>query len=48
VGPRLAGWSQFTRICRIESWRIRRHAPLPYGIAIAAGGVWTLLLNFGS
>jgi prepilin peptidase CpaA len=44
----LAGWPQFSRICRIESWRIRRHAPLPYGVAIAAGGVWTLLLNFGS
>jgi prepilin peptidase CpaA len=32
------------RILTIESWRIRRHGPLPYGVAIAAGGAYALLL----
>lgn len=30
------------RIFNIEAWRIRRRKPLPYGLAIAAGGVFTL------
>jgi prepilin peptidase CpaA len=42
------GASPFRRICTVERWRIRRHAPLPYGIAIAGGGVWALLSNLGS
>jgi len=31
------------RVWRAECWRIRRGGPLPYGVAIAAGGVLTLL-----
>lgn len=27
------------RVCRVEAWRIRRKGPLPYAVAIAAGGV---------
>jgi len=33
----------FTRIARIESWRIRRGGPLPYAIAIATGFAITVL-----
>jgi prepilin peptidase CpaA len=31
------------RVAAIESWRIRRRGPLPYGVAIAAGGAFALL-----
>jgi prepilin peptidase CpaA len=31
------------RVATIESWRIRRRGPLPYGVAIAAGGTFVLL-----
>jgi len=31
------------RVWRAECWRIRRGGPLPYGVAIAIGGVLTLL-----
>lgn len=31
------------RILRIEHWRIRRRAPLPYASAICAGAIFTLL-----
>ena len=30
------------RILRCEGWRIRRGAPLPYGVAIAAGTVFAM------
>jgi prepilin peptidase CpaA len=43
--PRDAG--VVSRVLALESWRIRRHGPLPYGIAIAAGGIWVLLTGFG-
>src|SRR5437868_12503344 len=41
--PRLApaGSSFARRVYAIERWRHLRHAPLPYGVAIACGGVWT-------
>ena len=43
--PRSAGrrakW--LPRIMRIESWRLRRGGPLPYAVAIAAGGLFVLL-----
>lgn len=43
--PRLApaGSSLARRIYAIERWRHLRHAPLPYGVAIACGGIWTIL-----
>ena len=43
--PRLApaGASLVRRVYAIERWRHLRHAPLPYGVAIACGGIWTVL-----
>jgi prepilin peptidase CpaA len=42
--PRLApaGSSFVRRVYAIERWRHLRHAPLPYGAAIACGGIWTV------
>lgn len=42
--PRLApaGSSLMRRIYAIERWRHLRHVPLPYGVAIACGGIWTI------
>src|SRR3954451_178067 len=42
--PRLApaGASVVRRVYAIERWRHLRHAPLPYGVAIACGGIWTV------
>ncbi len=42
--PRLApaGASLVRRVYAIERWRHLRHAPLPYGVAIACGGIWTV------
>lgn len=43
--PKLApvGSSFARRVYAIERWRHVRHAPLPYGVAIACGGIWTIL-----
>ncbi|QIG91075.1 A24 family peptidase [Bradyrhizobium sp. 6(2017)] len=43
--PRLApaGSSLVRRVYVVERWRHLRHAPLPYGVAIACGGIWTVL-----
>jgi len=43
--PKLApaGSSFVRRVYAIERWRNLRHAPLPYGVAIACGGIWTVL-----
>ncbi|WP_234680997.1 A24 family peptidase [Bradyrhizobium monzae] len=38
-----AGSSLARRVYAIERWRHLRHAPLPYGVAIACGGIWTIL-----
>jgi prepilin peptidase CpaA len=38
------GW-QLRRIYVVERWRILRHAPLPYALAIACGGIWAVLNN---
>jgi prepilin peptidase CpaA len=42
--PRLApaGSSFVRRVYAIERWRHLRQAPLPYGVAIACGGIWTI------
>ena len=47
--PRLAmiDASVFRRVYAVERWRIIRHAPLPYGVAIACGGIWTILQTIG-
>jgi prepilin peptidase CpaA len=43
--PRLApaGSSFVRRVYTVERWRHLRHAPLPYGVAIACGGIWSVL-----
>jgi Flp pilus assembly protein protease CpaA len=40
--PKLApaGSSLVRRVYAVERWRNLRHAPLPYGVAIACGGIW--------
>jgi len=42
--PRLApaGASLVRRVYAVERWRHLRHAPLPYGVAIACGGIWAI------
>ena len=42
--PKLApaGSSLVRRVYAVERWRHLRHAPLPYGVAIACGGIWTI------
>lgn len=44
VGRHTLRRSTLARVVRAERWRICRGAPLPYGFAIAAGGI-TLLLK---
>ena len=41
--PAPAGSALLRRIVAVERWRHVRRAPLPYGAAIACGGIWTLL-----
>jgi prepilin peptidase CpaA len=50
AGPRLAPRLRPTgaahpiaRILAVEAWRLRRGGPLPYGVAIAAGGIFVIL-----
>jgi prepilin peptidase CpaA len=38
-----AGSSLVRRVYAVERWRNLRRAPLPYGVAIACGGIWTVL-----
>ena len=42
--PRLApaGSSLVRRVYAVERWRHLRQAPLPYGVAIASGGIWAV------
>lgn len=42
------GQSTPRRFLTVEAWRIRRRGPLPYGVAIAAGGTLVLLQSTGS
>ena len=43
--PRLApaGSSLVRRVYAVERWRHLRQAPLPFGVAIACGGIWAIL-----
>jgi len=36
------------RLFTNERWRVRRGGSLPYGVAIAGGGVWTILSGWGA
>lgn len=42
--PKLApaGSSLVRRVYAVERWRHLRYAPLPYGAAIACGGIWAI------
>lgn len=40
--PAPAGSSFARRVYAVERWRHLRHAPLPYGVAIAGGGIWSI------
>jgi prepilin peptidase CpaA len=40
--PAPAGSSFLRRVYAVERWRNLRQAPLPYGAAIACGGIWTV------
>jgi Flp pilus assembly protein protease CpaA len=41
--PAPAGSSLLRRVYTVERWRNVRRAPLPYGAAVACGGIWALL-----
>ena len=41
------GASLLRRAVTAEWWRIARRGSLPYGVAIACGGVWTILASRG-
>ncbi len=41
--PPPRGSSLLRRIVSIEIWRLARHGSLPYGVAIACGGIWVIL-----
>jgi prepilin peptidase CpaA len=43
-----AGAARLRRMLAVERWRVRRHGSLPYGVAIACGGVWTILSVWGA
>lgn len=43
-----AGASCLRRVYAVERWRNRRHAPLPYGVAIACGAIWIILSSHGA
>lgn len=43
-----AGSTLLRRVYAVERWRNVRRAPLPFGVAIAWGGIWTLLTNYGA
>jgi prepilin peptidase CpaA len=46
--PCAPGSRALRRVLAVERWRIRRHGPLPYGVAIACGAGWlTLARLFG-
>jgi prepilin peptidase CpaA len=45
---RVRGASLLNRVAVLENRRIRRRGPLPYGVAIAAGGTFVLLHTGGS
>jgi prepilin peptidase CpaA len=45
--PPARGTSLWHRILAAEHWRIARHGSLPYGVAIACGGIWVIAQAFG-
>jgi len=48
VAPARRGASLPRRVLSVERWRIARHGSLPYGVAIACGGIWAVLTGQAS
>lgn len=48
VAPAPRGATLLRRVFSAERWRIARHGSLPYGVAIACGGIWAVLNGQGS
>jgi prepilin peptidase CpaA len=48
VAPPPRGSSLPRRVFSAERWRIARHGSLPYGVAIACGGIWVIISQAGS
>ena len=46
--PPPRGTSLLERIVSVEIWRLARHGSLPYGVAIACGGIWAILSGSGN
>jgi prepilin peptidase CpaA len=46
--PAPRGASLIRRVFCVERWRIARHGSLPYGVAIACGGIWVIMSGTGS
>jgi len=47
-GPLPRGSLLLHRIVSVEIWRLAHHGSLPYGVAIACGGIWTILVGPGN
>lgn len=48
ITPTPANAGTLNRIWRAQRWRVRRQGGLPYGLAIACGGIWAVITtNFG-
>ncbi|MBL6457168.1 prepilin peptidase [Belnapia sp. T6] len=43
AAPLASPAAPLARVLAVEAWRLRRGGPLPYGVAIAAGGLLALL-----
>jgi Flp pilus assembly protein protease CpaA len=48
LAPPPRGTFLLRRVFRAERWRIARHGSLPYGVAIACGGIWVIISTVGS
>jgi prepilin peptidase CpaA len=44
--PKRGAWL-IRRVLAAEHWRLVRHGSLPYGVAIACGGIWAVLSSRG-
>jgi prepilin peptidase CpaA len=47
AAPPPRGAALIRRIFSAERWRIARHGSLPYGVAIACGGIWVIISQTG-
>ena len=47
AAPPTRGASPARRVLSAERWRITRHGSLPYGVAVACGGIWVIVSQAG-